>query len=251
VRRLLPPLLVALALAVLLAACGAGEGAAPGGRGRDAHLWVTQNQGADVVLDTTVPAGLNAIAALDREAEIETRYGGRFVQSVNGVEGSLTGQRDWFYFVNGIEPDVGGADVKLRPGDVVWWDFREWGGEREPTVVVGAFPDPFVHGWDGKRRPAEVRAPAELSGEAAELLATLGGSEGEGEPNVFAVEIDEDAEGATLTAERGAANGAPVTFKLVGSFEAVGSVMNALVTDPGQIQFSYTARFDDEGQLLE
>jgi hypothetical protein len=198
-----------------------------------------------------VPAGLNAIAALDKEADVETRYGGRFIQSVNGIEGSLTEQRDWFYFVNGIEPDVGGAEVKLRPGDVVWWDYREWGGEEEPPVVVGAFPEPFLHGWDGKRRPAEVNAPAELSGEAAELLATLGGSDGEGEPNVFAVEIDADAEGATLTAERGEANGAPVTFKLVGSLEAVGKVMNALVTNPEYVRFTYTAQFGDDGELLE
>ena len=34
-----------------------------------------------------------------------TRYGGRFLQSIDGIYGSLTGQRDWFFFVNGIEGD--------------------------------------------------------------------------------------------------------------------------------------------------
>ena len=60
-------------------------------------------------MDREVPAGLTVLAALDQLADIETRYGGRFVQSMNGIEGSLAHRRDWFYFLNGIEPDVGGA----------------------------------------------------------------------------------------------------------------------------------------------
>jgi hypothetical protein len=46
---------------------------------------------------------------------------------------------------------------RLHPGDVEWWDFRSWsgGGDRVP-VVVGAFPEPFLHGFAGKRRPAVV-----------------------------------------------------------------------------------------------
>src|SRR5262245_48685199 len=124
---------LALLLVLVLAACGGGDGgggqgAPAGAQGGDtASLWVTRDQGAEVLVETTVPATGNAIQALDRMADIETRYGGRFVQSVNGVDGDLGRRHDWFYFVNGIEPDRGGAEVKLRPGDVVWWDYRDWG----------------------------------------------------------------------------------------------------------------------------
>jgi hypothetical protein len=240
-----------LALVLVLAACGGGDEASVSySGGGDPALWVTKDRGAEVLVDTAVPAGLSAIAALDRAADVDTRYGGRFVQSVNGVEGSLAGQRDWFYFLNGIEPDRGGAEVKLRPGDVLWWDYRDWSKEAQQPVVVGAFPEPFLHGWDGRRRPAEVRAPAELDSEAAALLETLGGPAGEGEPNVFAVEIRTDADGATLTADRGDANDAPVTFTLAGSLVAVRAAMTALANDPAIVRFRYDARFDDDGTVV-
>src|SRR6188508_2054672 len=199
---------LALVLALCLAACGAEGGAAPAG-GEGASLWVTQDRGAKVVLTAEVPAGLNAIQSLDRKADVETRYGGRYVQSVNGVEGSLSKGRDWFYFVNGIEPDVGGVEVKLHAGDVVWWDFRAWSGDADQPIVVGAFPEPFLHGWGGTRRPAEVRGPPGLEGEAAELHGVLGGADGEGEPNVFVLDPEPGETGARLTAKRGSANDAP------------------------------------------
>ena len=74
----------------------------------------------------SVPAGLTAMQALDRELDVDTAYGGRFVQSIEGVEGDVSKRRDWFWFLNGIEADLSAADYRLRPGDVEWWDFRSW-----------------------------------------------------------------------------------------------------------------------------
>ena len=144
-------LLAACAL-VLLAGCGherTGSGTAT--------LWITRDRGATVVLVQKVPAGLTAMQALDKKADISTRYGGRFVQSIQGVEGDVSKHRDWFWFLNGIESDRSAADYRLRPGDVEWWDFRSWSGEMREPVVVGAFPEPFLHGWDGKARTVAVR----------------------------------------------------------------------------------------------
>ncbi len=242
--------LLALLLALCLAACGA-EGGSTAASGSDgAALWVTHDRGGDVVLTADVPAGLNAIQALDRRADIETRYGGRYVQSVNGVEGSLSKGRDWFYFVNGIEPDVGGVEVKLHGGDVVWWDFRAWSGDEDEPVVVGAFPEPFLHGWGGERRPAEVRAPPGLAGEAAELLGVLGGAAGDGEPNVFVLDPHPGAFGATLTARRGGSNDSPVTFTLTGSMAAVRAATEALADDPSIVRYRYEAEFDETGKVV-
>ena len=46
---------------------------------------------------------------LQRDFEVETRYGGNFVQEIDGVAGGREGGRrvDWFYYVNGIESGVG------------------------------------------------------------------------------------------------------------------------------------------------
>jgi hypothetical protein len=142
------------ALALVLAVCAAGCGSGGGG---SATLWVTRDQGRHVLLAKSVPAGLTAMQALDRESVIRTRYGGRYVQSIDGLAGSLTRRHDWFFFVNGIEADRGAAEYRLHAGDVEWWDYRDWGryGEHVP-VVVGAFPEPFLHGFGGTVRPAYV-----------------------------------------------------------------------------------------------
>jgi Domain of unknown function (DUF4430) len=168
-------LVLLLAAACLLAGCGeeaAGEGSA--------QLWITRDRGSEVVLTTSVPAGISALEALRREAEVETRYGGRFVQSINGIEGDLAEQRDWFWFVNGYEGDVSAADYDLHDGDVLWWDHRSWAGEMRQPVVVGAFPEPFLHGWNGERRPAVVEGPpSDVRDRLVELLgAQAGAAEG-------------------------------------------------------------------------
>ena len=94
--------LAALAVLVLLAGCGS-FGA--GGEEGTATLWVTRDRGAEVLLDVQVDAGQTLMRALASKVELETRYGGRFVQSIDGLAGSLENQHDWFWFVNGYEGD--------------------------------------------------------------------------------------------------------------------------------------------------
>lgn len=154
------------ALALALAGCG-GQGLS-GGHGT-AELWITRDRGAVVVLRTTVPAGETAMQALERRAKVGTRYGGRFVQSIDGVAGSASAQRDWFWYVNGLEGGTSAAEYRLHPGDVEWWDYRSWKGTLSVPVVVGAFPEPFLHGFAGKRPPAVVVG----SGLVAEELARV------------------------------------------------------------------------------
>lgn len=107
--------------------------------------------------------------ALKRVAEVDTRYGGRFVESIDGVAGSASAQHDWFYFVNGIWSDRGAAEYTLHPGDVEWWDYRSRKTQMRVPVVVGAFPEPFLHGFDGQVPPAVVLG----SGPGAKALARL------------------------------------------------------------------------------
>jgi len=159
----------AFALLVLLAGCGG----AAGGEGT-AQLWVTRDRGAKLLVDTKVEAGQTLMRALASETDVKTRYGGRYVQAVNGIEGSLSAQRDWFWFVNGYEGDRSAASYRLRDGDVAWLDYRGWQREGEARVVVGAFPEPFVHGYGGKTRPVAVRYERGSEKRARQLGAEVG-----------------------------------------------------------------------------
>jgi len=131
-----------LLLAFVLAGCGGG-----GREHGTATLWVTQNRGEHVMYTGSIPAGLDGIQAVERTLKVKTRYGGRYVQTINGVSGSLGDQRDWFFFVDGIEGDRSAAEVRIHAGDVLWWDYRHWTPRAMSIpVVVGAYPHPFVDG---------------------------------------------------------------------------------------------------------
>jgi hypothetical protein len=145
------PAALAAVLSVALAGCGSSSATGPAGR---ATLWVTRDRGAHVLYSTRVPAGESVLQALDRVAKVETRFGGRYVRAVDGVEEH--GNRSWFYYVNGYLADRSAADYRLRSGDLAWWDYRAWHNPAQDPVVVGAFPQPFLSGYDGKRRPAVV-----------------------------------------------------------------------------------------------
>jgi Domain of unknown function (DUF4430) len=137
-----------------------------------ATLWVTSDRGTHVLFAGKVPAGLTAMQALVRVQKVSTRYGGRYVQSIDGVSGSLSAEKDWFFFVNGVESGTGAAEVHLRPGDVEWWDYRSWrGGGMSVPVVVGAFPEPFLHGFQWAKPGATVVYFAKRDASVAARLA--------------------------------------------------------------------------------
>lgn len=217
-------LLLLLAAACLLVGCGeeaAGEGSA--------QLWITQDRGAEVVMSTTVPAGISAMEALRRKAEVETRYGGRFVQSIDGLRGDLGAKRDWFFFVNGYWADLSAADYKLHDGDILWWDHRSWENEMRRPVVVGAFPEPFLHGFGGKRRPAVVvSSPGDPLGRQVATLVRGKVNGSRTGANVLVLE-----EGSAVRAELSGGPGDPVTFHLGREVAA------ELVRDPTLIRFAF------------
>lgn len=148
----------AVLLATAVAACSLGPGKAGSGT---VALTVTRDYGAARLMHETerkVPAGETVIRFLQRRAKVETRYSGRFVNAINGLRsaGSGAGGRDWFYYVNGIEADVGAADRDIAAGDRVWWDYHDWSSVMRVSAVVGSFPEPFLHGSEGKRFPIRI-----------------------------------------------------------------------------------------------
>jgi len=208
-----------LVLAVLaLSGCGGEDGG-------KATLWITRDRGAHVILERSVPAGLTAMQALDRLAEIKTRYAGRYVQSIDRVEGSLAARSDWFYFINGYEADRSAAEYRLRDGDVEWWDFRSWRARMREPVVVGAFPEPFLHGYGGTRLPAHVVFTLEAQRRVAQRLAKrIGGHatkarDAESQQDVNLLVLRSPGAKPSLRAQGGDAPGDPVVFTFSGDPE--------------------------------
>jgi len=166
--RLLAPL--AAAAALLAAGCGSGAGARSSSAA--ATLWVTHDRGRVVVHRAAVRSGVTAAQALEGVAKVKTRYSGEFIQAIDGVEGG--GNRDWFYYVNGYAAGIAATDYLLHPGDVEWWDFRHWDSPGDELLVAGAFPEPFLHGYGGKRRVAAVRYATGMQAPAKALARVVG-----------------------------------------------------------------------------
>jgi len=179
--------------------------------------------------------------AVDRIARIKTRYGGRYLRAVDGL--SEHGHNSWFYYVNGYLADRSAADYRLRAGDLEWWDFRSWRQPDEDPVVVGSFPEPFRHGYDGHRRRAVVRYLDPRVGKALGRLLDTRSIAPAGTPapagaNVLVVAPGPEG-GPSFYAELrrpGAGPGSPVRFVVTRSFAS------RLLSRRGQLRFHYSIR---------
>lgn len=165
VRRGMAVAIALLGAALAAAGCGLGAGAEVG----EVSLTITRDYGAEPVrppLSEAASESDTAMRVLERNAEISTRYGGGFVQAINGLEAEERFGRsfDWFFYVNGVESTVGAADYRLHGGEAIWWDYRDWSAAMRVPAVVGSWPEPFAGGYDGKRRPVAVEC---LGGGAA------------------------------------------------------------------------------------
>jgi hypothetical protein len=149
---------VALLVALTLGGCGLGAGKSQSGA---VELRVTRDFGQRQLAgarEDKIPGSQTVMRFLSSKQKITTRYGGGFVQSIDGLASTSGGSAryDWFYFVNGIEADTGAASRSVKPGDVVQWDYRRWNAAMRVPAIVGAYPEPFVHGSKGKRLPTRV-----------------------------------------------------------------------------------------------
>jgi hypothetical protein len=168
-------LLALLACSVVAAGCGLGAGESQEG---GATLTVTRDFGSRNVGSGSanpIPGGETVMRMLQRDFDVETRYGGGFVQQINGIAGGRKNGRpvDWFYYVNGILADDGAAAHKLSPGDQVWWDHHDWGASPDVRAGVGAFPEPFLSGVGGKRLPVRLDCAEAAADACDEVSARL------------------------------------------------------------------------------
>lgn len=148
----------ALAVACAAAALGGCGLGATGSPADGVGLTVTRDFGRRSLLGAQRAAlteGDSALHVLRRSTRVRTDPGG-VVDAIDGV--AARGRRGWSLYVNGIAPadGDGAAEVEVHGGDRLWWDLHDPGPAADIPAVVGAFPEPFVHGSGGRRLPVRV-----------------------------------------------------------------------------------------------
>ncbi len=155
-RRSASPLAALATVLTVAGVAGCGLGAGPGTG--NVTVTVTRGFGHRVLRQVTegsVPGSQTVMRMLQRRFRVSTRYGGGFVQSIDGAAGDSS-RHDWFYYVNGVEAPQGAATTAVHRGDRIWWDLHDWSQTDAVPAVVGSFPEPFVHGVGGKRLPTVI-----------------------------------------------------------------------------------------------
>lgn len=234
-RRSLLACLAVAAIAVL-PGCGLGAGRERSGAGVD--LRVTRDFGDQLVLEKNnlrIREDETVMRLLKRNADVETRFGGGFVQSIDGLSGRGADQTDdWFYYVNGIEADEGAADYEISPGDVIHWDRHDWSETANVPAIVGAFPQPFLDGLGGKRFPVRVECQDSDSAPCKQIKQTLR-------------DADVPANGASL----GAPGNQNVARVVVADWGTARQQPTARLIELGPQRSGVFARFTDGGDRLE
>ena len=162
---------VAIAAALVTAGCGLGPGPGTG----DVSVSVTRNFGSARLAqagESRVPGAETVMRMLERHFRIQTRYGGGFVQSIARASGTSS-RVDWFYYVNGVEAPKGAAATVVHRGDRIWWDLHDWTATESVPAVVGSFPEPFLHGVDGKRLPTVIECASDVARPCRQVSAEL------------------------------------------------------------------------------
>ena len=160
-----------MALAIATAGCGLGAGQGTS----EVTVTVTRDFGRQPVSSITarrVPGSETVMRMLERSFAVQTRYGGGFVQSINGISGDQQ-RHDWFYYVNGIQAPRGAAGTAVHRGDRIWWDLHDWSATESIPAVVGSFPEPFIHGSGGKRLPTTLECAVDVGAACRTVTAEL------------------------------------------------------------------------------
>ncbi len=151
------------ALCLLLSGCGLGAGSAPTG----VQLTISEGFGASVLSASPVKVAGEAtvMRLLMGSYHVATRYGGGFVESIDGISGGEEAGEPvaWFYYVNGVEAPKGAAATIVHPGDHIWWDRHDYSQAEDTPAVVGSYPEPFLSGYGGRRYPVRIECASVTS----------------------------------------------------------------------------------------
>jgi hypothetical protein len=197
-------------------------------------LTVTRDFGSRKLATVTrskVPGSETVMRMLERAFRVQTRYGGGFVESIDGLSGT-SDRRDWFYYVNGIEAPVGAASTAVHRGDRIWWDLHDWSATESIPAVVGSFPEPFVHGVGGRRLPTALECANGVGAACKRVAAAL-----------------EDAGVPVASQLLGTGSGTDSLAVVVGTWADVKGELAAAVIERGPSTSGVYARFEGSRAL--
>lgn len=177
-RRLGPsrPLLFAALAALLLASLsGCGLGARHGATSTE--LLVTRDFGRQLIASASHPApagGTSALRQISASYPVVLGSGGS-IQRLDGVSAGARagGALAWALYVNGVRAGDRPAEVRVHPGDHLWADLHSALAPAPAAAVVGAFPEPFLDGVDGRRLPVRIECAAVQRPPCATVAARL------------------------------------------------------------------------------
>jgi hypothetical protein len=225
----------AVLAALALSGCGLDVGSPPGA----VTLLVTSDFGARVLRSTGAlhtSAGESVLELLRRNATVAIGPGGRRVQGIDGVPGAGEAARgspaEWLYYVNGVQALKGPSAAGVKAGDHIWWDLHDTSQAQDVPAVVGAFPEPFLNGYEGKRLPVRVEC-ASSSSACRTVIASL------------------QAVGVPAALAAIGSGGAPETLRvMVGPWSHVGGDLEASGIGRGPGASGVYARFSADGRAL-
>lgn len=223
--------MAAAACAAALAGCGLG----PGPGTSNVTLNVTRGFGAIPVARVTerhVPGSETVMRMLERHLRVSTRYGGGFVESIDGRSGASS-RLDWFYYVNGVQAPMGAATTAVHGGDRIWWDLHDWSVTNSIPAVVGSFPEPFVHGTGGRRLPVTLECAPDVPAACARVTKELAALK-----VPFASQVI------------GGGSGTDSLAVIVGTWHDLAPALVAQLVDSGPRASGVYARFTNQGSSL-
>lgn len=98
---------------------------------------------------------------LKEHTEVETSYGGSFVESINSYKSNFKDankdkKRDWFYYVNGYMADVSSADYLPKENDHIVFDYHPWSDKSYNNNLIASFENIFKNGYMDQTIPSEI-----------------------------------------------------------------------------------------------
>ena len=153
-------MIVRLSALLALTAALAGCGLSPNSASRHVTLAVTRDFGHTLVTSGQAAAPSGDETALDllrAGAQVRTAPSGQ-IESIDGIANAAGAS--WSYWVNGQRPSTAPGSYRLTAGDTVQFDYH---GGTSPQAIVGAYPNPFLQGLNGKRSPVDVECESDSS----------------------------------------------------------------------------------------
>lgn len=219
------------AAALALTGCGLGAGK----QSTEARILVTRDFGTKVIgakIVQNAPQSDTVMRLLQRNFTITTRYGGGFVQSIDGL-GPSGSNTDWFYYVNGVLAPKGAAGTSVHAGDHIWWDLHDYSATQTIPAVVGSFPEPFVNGIAGKRYPVTVECAANVGPACKRVTAAMNAAHVPAAPQLL-----------------GTGSGPDTLGLVVGTWNEIRSQLAAELVAHGPGASGVYAHFTDNGDQL-